>query len=215
MIIDLHVHTNKYSKCSLLPPDEAVKRAKAHGLDGICLVEHNAIWDKEEIKYLCESHKYLVLRGMEVDTGYGHILVFGLDSYSKEMQDIEWLRAIVKQRGGLMVAAHPFRTPVYPQNAYGDWQLNLPFEQGVKRRLFSLVDGIEIFNSRSKPGESLFSLKIAQFLHLKTVAGSDAHKLSEVGASATVFNDTIKDEESFLRVLSDDSCYGVNIGEKQ
>ena len=212
MIIDLHVHTNKYSKCSSLAPDEAILRAKERGLDGICLVEHNAIWSKEELEQLSARHKYLVLRGMEVDTGYGHILVFGLDSYSKEMRDIERLRTIVEKKGGLMIAAHPFRTPIYPQGGYGDWQLSLPVEQGVRRRVFSLVDGIEVFNSRSKPNEGLLALKISQFLQLKTVAGSDAHKVPEVGASATVFTDTIKDEEEFVMALNNDNYYGINLG---
>lgn len=212
MIIDLHVHTNKYSKCSSIAPDHAVVRAKERGLDGICLVEHNAIWDRKEIQHLSKRHNYLVLRGMEINTGYGHILVFGLDGYSNEMMNIEQLRRIVEQEGGLMIAAHPFRTPVYPQGGYGDWHLNLPFEQGIKRRVFSLVDGLEIFNSRSKPDESLLALKICQYLQLKSVSGSDAHKLPEVGTSVTVFPNTIEDEGDFLRALHNHSYYGINLG---
>lgn len=212
MIIDLHVHTNRYSKCSSLAPDTAILRAKERKLDGICFTEHNAVWDKKEIRHLSERHNYLILRGMEISTGYGHILVFGLDSYRKEMENIDQLRAIVRQQGGLMIAAHPFRTPIYPQGGYGDWRLNLPFEQGIKRRLFSLVDAIEVFNRRCKPEEGLLSLKISQFLHLKAVAGSDAHKAPEVGTSVTVFTDNIKDEGDFLMALNNGNCYGVNLG---
>jgi len=212
MIIDLHVHTNKYSKCSSLAPGQAISLAKERGLDGICLVEHNAIWRPEEIRQLAEEYNYLVLRGMEVETGYGHILVFGLDSYHREMGDIAKLRTMVEQEKGIMIAAHPFRTPVYPQGGYGNWELTLPLELGLKRRLFSLVDGIEVFNSRSKAKESLLSLKISKSLALKTAAGSDAHKLSEVGTSVTVFNSIIRNEEDFLLALSRDNYYGVNLG---
>jgi len=212
MIIDLHVHTKTYSRCSEISVEQAVSVAKERGLDGLCLMEHDAIWPQSEIEKLRQRFDYLILRGMEVETNYGHILVFGLEDFHREMKDIERLRSIVVREKAIMIAAHPFRTPVYPQNAYGVWELTLPLEQATKRRLFSLVDGLETSNYKSKPQESLLSIRVGQCLRLKTVAGSDAHKPFAIGTSVTVFNAEIRDEKDLLEVLHSDHYYGINLG---
>ena len=43
MKIDLHVHTNVSSPCSLIDPERAIAVAKQVGLDGICVTEHDEI----------------------------------------------------------------------------------------------------------------------------------------------------------------------------
>lgn len=212
MIIDLHVHTIKYSKCSLIDPDDAVSMAKKHGMDAICITEHNAIWSREETEQLSEIHNFLILRGIEVTTREGHILVFGLDSFDKKMKNLETLRLIAKNENAVMFAAHPFRRPIYPQRGYGDWELTIPVELAANRRIFNFVDGLEVFSNRSEPEESLISLKVGQYRNLKTIAGSDAHEFKKVGSSATVFPCNITDESNFIEALRDEYYYGIDIG---
>ena len=79
MRIDLHVHTAPRSRCSLLDPEEAIRAARARGLDGICFTEHNCLWESRAIKELADRHGFPVLQGVEVDTPCGHLLVYGLE----------------------------------------------------------------------------------------------------------------------------------------
>ena len=76
MLIDLHCHTKVHSPCSALTPDALVRAAQARGLDGVCITEHDALWPLAEIEILTRTMQFLVLRGMEVTTEVGHVLVF-------------------------------------------------------------------------------------------------------------------------------------------
>ena len=213
MIIDLHVHTDRYSKCSSLSPDLAVRNAKSQGLDGICFMEHNAMWDRKDTEELSRGYDFLIFRGMEVATDMGHILVFGIDQYNKKMKSIKALRSVVQAVNGTMIAAHPFRRPLYPNRGYGDWELTISPDVGAKREIFNMVDGLEVFNGKSSLVESMISLKIGKDLRLKNVAGSDAHSPSEVGKSATFFDIDIHNEDDFLKALKNCYCCGVNFRE--
>ena len=41
MVIDLHVHSSPASPCSSIPVEQLIEEARAIGLDGICLTDHN------------------------------------------------------------------------------------------------------------------------------------------------------------------------------
>ena len=49
MLIDLHAHTSQESWDSTLTPDQLIESAKAAGLDGICLTEHDQFWSHDEV----------------------------------------------------------------------------------------------------------------------------------------------------------------------
>ncbi len=94
MRLDLHIHTSAYSACSHMTPDEMANSAKAAGLDGICITEHNKIWDRQEARSLGRKHDLPIFRGMEVTTTGGDILVFGLEEEPSGM----WTPADLKAR---------------------------------------------------------------------------------------------------------------------
>jgi len=52
MLIDLHTHTLPLSDDSELTPDELIEHAKSAGLDAICLTEHDAFWNDDDIAAL-------------------------------------------------------------------------------------------------------------------------------------------------------------------
>ena len=58
MLIDLHNHTWPRSHDSVLDPEDLVQRAKAAGLDGICLTEHDKIWDHATVKQMEEKAQF-------------------------------------------------------------------------------------------------------------------------------------------------------------
>ena len=50
MVVDLHIHTYPRSQCSNIRPQEMMQEAQRIGLDGLCLTEHQVLWDPEEIE---------------------------------------------------------------------------------------------------------------------------------------------------------------------
>src|SRR5213080_3902675 len=94
MILDLHIHTSWHSADSNLSPIDLIREAKHLGLDGVVVTEHDRGWDRFRARDLAAEHNFLFLRGMEVSTDLGHILVCGLEEYVSGIQRAErWASA--------------------------------------------------------------------------------------------------------------------------
>ena len=89
MIFDLHIHSVKGSSDSSLTTDILLEKAIDIGLSGVCLTEHSSITNISDVINKFEKSGITLLRGLEVSTDMGHILVFGLYSYVSGMHKIE------------------------------------------------------------------------------------------------------------------------------
>ncbi len=197
MRIDLHVHTRPRSPCSAIDPMELVREAREKGLDGVCLTEHQSLWDPAEVADLATRSGIRVFQGNEVTTNQGDILVFGYREDVKGVVGIEELREAVTKAGGLMFAAHPFRGFL----VFGFAQLQMDLDQACRRSVFRYVDGLEVLNCRLTRQENDLALQVAQRLGLLGVAGSDAHRLDEVGRYVTVFQREIITDAQLVEEL--------------
>lgn len=197
LLIDLHVHTSEASPCSSAPLKDLVEEARRIGLDGICLTDHNHVWDAGTVAALREKHDFLILRGNEISTDQGDMLVFGFDKDIQGIIQLPDLKEQVIKSGGFIIAAHPFRGFL----TFGIGQLGLTPEKAMARPLFQHVDAVEVLNSKVSEKENRFSSQVAEGLHLPQTAGSDAHEVQEVGIYATRFFDTITDEGDLLTAL--------------
>jgi len=197
MVIDLHVHTFPASPCSSVPVGELIAEAKKIGLDGLCLTEHNHVWDPKEAAELSQKYNFLVLRGNEITTDQGDMIVFGLEKEIQGIVKLEELREAVLQAGGFMIVAHPFRGFLI----FGVGKLGLTPEKAMERPLFKLVDAVEVRNSKVTEKENEFAARVAAGLHLPATGGSDAHEASAVGIYATRFSRVIQDEKGLIEAL--------------
>jgi len=87
MLIDTHIHTNRYLSCSILNPVDLVYQVLKLKLSGIVIVEHYKVWAEEEIEELkreTDSNELLILRCQEVSSSIGHLLVYG---YYEKLQE--------------------------------------------------------------------------------------------------------------------------------
>ncbi len=134
MLIDLHAHTSGISRCCRIAAPEIVVRAKAHGMDGIVLTNHyqpsyiKGIELFEFIDRYVDEYFYTkevgerfgvkVLYGIEVTMELYpkvHMLVYGVGTdFLKKHPSVyfytqEELYKAVKENGGVLVQAHPFR----------------------------------------------------------------------------------------------------------
>jgi predicted metal-dependent phosphoesterase TrpH len=197
MRIDLHIHTSPRSACSYLDPIELIREAGRLKLDGICLTEHQVVWDIDDVDKLVQEGGIKIFRGNEFTTNQGDVLVFGFYEDIKELMIIQELREAVKAAGGFMIAAHPFRG----FKTFGISQLQMTVEQACKRKVFRFVDAIEIGNGKLSDDENEMARKVAEKLEIPGTGGSDAHRIDDLASWVTIFEKNIQNELELVEEL--------------
>jgi predicted metal-dependent phosphoesterase TrpH len=155
---------------------------------------------------LAQGARIKVFRGNEFTTNQGDVLVFGYEEDVKELLTIEELRDRVGAAGGFMIAAHPFRG----FKTFGIGQLQMNVEQACKWKVFDFVDAIEIRNGNDSDEENDMAAQVAARLGLPGTAGSDAHRVDEVGKWATDFEREIANERELVAELRSGRFTAVN-----
>jgi predicted metal-dependent phosphoesterase TrpH len=210
VIFDLHIHTTTSSD-SNLSPLELIQEAKRIGLDGVVVTEHDRCWDRFAIRDLAAEHDFMFLRGMEVSTDLGHILVYGLDEYLPGILRAEKLREVVDEAGGAMVAAHPFRRIFTRDFRNGQEDAPQSMQEAADRLIFELTDGIEVCNGGSIDRENKLAMEVCDYLSQAPTGGSDAHSDLGIGRFATQFDDPIKTEADVIEALKKRRCRAVTL----
>ena len=186
-----------------MTPTELVRRAKWIGLDGVCITDHNQVWDREIIRRLGRDNDIVVIGGVEVSTEEGDILAYGLHRSVREVYEIEQLRMLVDEAGGVMVAAHPFRGEFAASGNSPD------IDQRKKQDIFRYLDGLEVYNGLADNTECKFTQEVARSLNLAETGGSDAHAILGVGRCFTICEDAIGSEEDLIAVIRERRCRGA------
>ena len=195
MIVDLHIHTT-ISGDSIITPDMLVSAAINAGLDGVCITEHGI--EKSRIaQELALEFDFPVFGGMEASTEFGDILIFGIDGYPRVIYKATELVEFVKEAGGVLIAAHPFRSN-FGRSTYKN---SLSVDAACESRILQLVDAMETFNGWSTEEEAALCQEVSSTLGLKSTGGSDAHIPKQVGCCVTIFEDRIKNEAEFVEAL--------------
>lgn len=196
MIIDTHVHENKYSFDSFIDFKESVELAKLIGLNGMCITNHDNNYMRNEIGDSAKINGVLVIVGSEILTHEGDILVFGLKDIPQEKLHAEELLNLVKKHNGAAIAAHPFRNN------------NRGIGENM-RKVSHLLTGIESFNGSTTPHHNLQSYALASELNIPSLGASDAHRLEKLGTYATRFYNTIRDHKDFIEALKHGNFHPV------
>jgi predicted metal-dependent phosphoesterase TrpH len=200
MLVDLHTHTSPISWDSSVTPDELIERAKAAGIEGVCLTEHDYFWAPEEVRALARRHDFLVLPGIEINTEEGHILVYGIDRYVYGMHRSQELADHVARAGGVMIAAHPYRRHMlwyqHGQSAHED-----ALARAARNPAFHLCTALEKVNGRAAQRYNEFAARLCDVLGLPGTAGSDCHSPSDIGRCATDFERDIRDLSDLIAEL--------------
>jgi predicted metal-dependent phosphoesterase TrpH len=191
--IDLHVHTNHSSPCSLIDPERAVRVAMASGLDGICVTEHDEIAGAEVASEIGRRLGYPVFRGIEIYTELGDMLVFGLYKDAPAWKtSFEQLRAECDAAGAVIVPAHCCRVTGELERVHGPERAEW---------LMRNVDAIETHNGGCTPQGNDAVLQLAGQYGLAGTGGSDAHHEFQIGRCYTVFKDCPKTDEALIAAL--------------
>jgi len=175
LIIDLHVHT-KYSVDASNEPSELIKVAKARGLDGIAVTDHDTTRGWESFP---EVEGFEIIRGIERTTDRGSVIGLFLNEGIKARGFWEAIDEI-KSQDGVVVLPHPCDT----------LRSDRPKIKGLDVGLLrARIDAVEVFNARCVLGRfNENAEKLAEDLGKHRVGGSDAHTMREVGNARTLFD---------------------------
>ena len=79
MKFDLHLHTSRHSPDSVTDPFELLNAARAAGLDGVVITEHDYWWRDDELAELrAAAPDLVILAGVEVAARGGDVLCYGI-----------------------------------------------------------------------------------------------------------------------------------------
>ncbi len=190
---DLHIHTRRLSDDAELGPVEALRRLEALGYQGMALTEHNAVWRNDEIRALSRMTSLLIIPGVELEVdGIGHVLVWGWDEEPLwRYHRWERLGPRIAEKGLVASVAHPFRT-WFPRWAGGrEVAVSAERAQALEER-WRDVGALEVLNGRLGPEANRRARVNADREGWRQTAGSDAHRVSELGTAAVELPDSIR-----------------------
>jgi predicted metal-dependent phosphoesterase TrpH len=190
MKFDLHIHTTRHSPDSVMDPFALLRRARAVGLDGVVITEHDWLWTEDELNELrAEAEGLVVLAGVEVSCREGHFLAYGVrDPFAIPRGiGVAALCREMHRQGGAVVAAHPFR-----------WGQR--FDEILQRERPEL-DGLELMTSHM---DADIRRRAAEFHRSRPLAGlgsSDAHSEEVVGVCYTDFQADIRTASDLVQAI--------------
>jgi predicted metal-dependent phosphoesterase TrpH len=201
MILDLHSHSVK--------SDDGRARVESYcrwiqkrdlPIEGFVLTEHRQFDEESDYRRLEDAYGLLILKGSEVETNYGHVLVFGVNAdllaafdFSDVRLDLAKVIREVDRCGGIAVPCHPGRPTVGLCSHYEE---RGPVEE---------VRIIETRNGGSRVGEDESALELAERWGYLGIGGSDAHLVSQIGRCATRFTGEVRSAADLVRALREGS----------
>lgn len=193
---DIHTHTT-YSLDSIIRPQELVGSAERAGIDIVCITDHSIFDENVGLEsFNRKNKKPLVIRGVELATSNGELIIFGLkknfwDELKNDMEILPPINAVIAEVNsfnGVAIWAHPFRE-------YNVINYNTDYKS------YTGVNIMETLNGRNSKKENSTARDYAQKHGFKMLGGSDAHRPGDVAKTLTLFKDNIETEAEFIHAL--------------
>lgn len=199
MILDLHLHSER-SDDSRAPVEAYLKllqrKRTERPLDGIVLTEHRQFDPARDHRELEDRYRILILNAAEVETDYGHVLVYGVNAdilarfdFANVRLPAQELISEVDRLGGVALPCHPGRANV---GLCAHYETKPPLDG---------VLAVEALNGGSRKGEEERVQDLIRRHGYAAYGGSDSHLVSFVGVCATEFEAEIRDVEGLVREL--------------
>jgi len=211
MILDLHNHSIRSDDGRAKVENYCQWIARKHlPLDGFVLTEHRLYDSVSDYRALEDRYGLLILKGSEVETDYGHVLLFGVNpdleaafDFSRIGLSLAHVLAEARRCGALAVPCHPGRTQV-----------------GMCAHLETLgpIDGVEVIetlNGGSRGQENQRALDLARQAGYQGIGGSDAHIVSHVGRCATRFERRIQNISDLVAELRSGDYEAIDLSGRE
>ncbi len=200
MYVDMHSHSVS-SDDARATVEQYMKwiqviRKKGNVVDAIVLTEHRKFDIDADYSALAEEYDVKIFKGAELDTFYGHFLVYGATqdlmnamNFGDVRMDSNKLMVEARKHGAIAFPAHPGRPGIGLCGFIAD---------GVK---FPEVGIVETHNGGARKGENEKALELAESMGYRGIGGSDAHLVSAIAACMTSFNGDIRNEKDLVAAL--------------
>ena len=197
MLIDLHAHSIK-SDDGRAKVENYCQWIQKRGIpiDGFVLTEHRQFDAESDYTELADEFGLVILKASEVETEYGHVLVFGVtEEHTLEFDfgdtklSLSHVIKASEQHGAIAAPCHPGRRRV-GMCAHIE-------EYGVP----DSVQIVEVFNGGSRGDEDDNAHRLAEEQGYLGIGGSDAHIVSHIGRCATRFPGEIRSETALVDAL--------------
>jgi hypothetical protein len=199
VILDLHLHS-ELSDDSRAPVEAYLKllqrKRSERPLDGIVLTEHRQFDPTRDYRALEDRYGLLILTAAELETDYGHVLVYGVNAdilarfdFANVRLPAQELVSEVARLGGVALPCHPGRPNV-----------GLCAHYEHKPALKGVV-AVEALNGGSRKGEDARVQELIAAHGYAAYGGSDSHLVSFVGICATEFDAEIRTTDDLVREL--------------
>jgi len=212
VILDLHAHSKKSedSRATVVGYLQwLLKKKDLLPIDGLVLTEHRQFDVDSDYRHLEDEYGIRIFKGSEVETDYGHVLVYGVNDAMLERFDFTNVRlnaqeliTDVEELGGIAVPCHPGRPTVGLCEHYEN---KAPLE-GVR--------AVELLNGGSRKGENERVEALVKKYGYGAVGGSDSHLVSFIGICATEFPREVSDEEDLVRALREGGYRAVDFRDR-
>ena len=193
MLVDMHCHTGWGSGDSHTDPNLLIRQAMLYGLDALCVTEHNQVWNLSKLERLAEKYEFRIFPGVEIDTDFGHVLVYGQAPRLHERREGDDARHPLPRRD--------FQRERPADDDLEQGEARIVLERELREEAVTLFDGIEMYNGLASPRERLLSGALAEALERPMSGGSDTHRHPEVGATFTVFEDDIQNVRQLITAI--------------
>ena len=188
MLIDLHAHTTPRSNCSTTTLEELVASARAHGLDALCITEHDVRWPDDELADASRLLGFPLIPGVELTTDVGHVLAFGpLEKPLWMGYRLEELVVETEHSGTALVLPHPVRRTAGKRAVLGGRVPPSP-EVVAAMPQWSAVHAIEVASTQTTALEHALTAAALVVAPRPSVGASDAHGPGLAGAFSTRFD---------------------------
>jgi predicted metal-dependent phosphoesterase TrpH len=188
--LDHHLHTTQHSSDSITHPRQLIAAARAAGLDGVVITDHDELWEPDELATLQnEAPDLVILAGVEISAREGHFLVYGLTSLDDVPPGVRLaeLLEVAHAQNAAVVAAHPYR-----------W--NQPFD-AIAATYGSALCGLELVSNNVTPETRRLTEAAIRRHGLRATGSSDSHEPATLGCYATEFEATIRTMADFVAAL--------------
>jgi predicted metal-dependent phosphoesterase TrpH len=169
---DLHIHTNA-SPDGVSSALEIAEAAKARGLDGVAITDHDVIMDPQNASSLSERTGLIVIPGVEVSTSEGHLVILlPKHPVPSGISLLEAVRSAI-EAGSVPFIPHP--TDPISHGVGEEAVVSLPYRLPI-----------ESLNASTLSRYNRSAEELAKRLSLPRLASSDAHLSGAVGDAYSV-----------------------------
>ncbi len=195
--LDLHVHSrhSRDAQGSLL---ELAHAAKAAGLQGFAITDHNTRAGHAEAIRAAQKTGMMIVPGIEVSSIEGHVLAIGVSGDVPAKHSLRETVESTRDVGGVAIPSHPLRL----LSGVGPSTLRQRVEEG-------LIAVVESHNARERRPVQENLAAFCGELGVTTVGGSDTHTVREIGTAYTEFDDMPASLDDVLDAIERGRCRGI------